>query len=169
MRRIRLFVTIGLFLGIFLPLKSIAAPSGTNHLIFHGIGYPPVKAENKAQALLMARRAAILDAYRNAIRSRFDSTVSNSEGSYYERLDGFVKGMTIVAEEYLEDGGIKITASVPEVSIFVPPKSEYSKKKTGGSAPSRRLGPVTVTIKEWFKIIEKVVTFGSNSLVRGDK
>ena len=169
MRRIRLFIAIGLFLGIVLPPESIPAPSGSNHIIFYGIGYPPVKAENKAQALLMARRAAILDAYRNALRSRSDSTESNSEGSYYEGLVGFVKGMTIIAEEYLKDGGIKITASVSEGNILVSSKSEYSKKKIGKNAPTRCLGPVTVTIEEWFKIIEKIVTFESNSLTRGDK
>jgi len=155
---------------MFLLSGADARSLEQKQVVISGIGYPPVKADNKAQALLMARRAAVLDAYRNALRSHSNSTESNREGSYYEGLVGFVKGMTIIGEEYLKDGGIKITASVSASDILVPPKSEDPlHKRIGKNVPTQYPGPVIVTIEEWFKIIEKIVTFEANSLIKGNK
>ena len=88
----------------------------TDSVVVNGTGYPPIKAQDPAQARLMARRAAILDAYRNALAGA--DTKETGEPDFYSHLEGFVSGITIIDEEYLIDGGLRIRAQVPEKYIY---------------------------------------------------
>jgi hypothetical protein len=120
--------------------------------VVSGIGYPPIKAENAAQARLMARRAAIVDAYRNALAGTGPS--NNDEQAFYTGLSGFVRGLTIEREEYLEDGGVRILAKVPGRSAAATsrtPNEVVTEKGRGGPAP--------VPLNEWYRIIERSVRF----------
>jgi len=121
-------------------------------LVVSGIGYPPIKAENAAQARLMARRAAILDAYRNALAGTGSS--NNDEQAFYAGLSGFVRGLTIEREEYLEDGGVRIFAKVPGRSVAVTPRATREGVTEKGLA-----GPSAVPLNEWYRIIERAVRF----------
>lgn len=115
------------------------------------MGYPPIKASSMAQAHLMAKRAAIIDAYRNALAS---AGIENySENTLYTGLSGFVKGLTILEEEYLEDGGIRILARVPAENIDLSYNTVTKSKKP----EETWFGPLRVTLKEWFNIIKKLV------------
>ncbi|MCL5023426.1 MAG: hypothetical protein M1497_08700, partial [Nitrospirae bacterium] len=116
-----------------------------------GIGYPPIKAQNAAQARLMARRAAILDAYRNALAGA--EAQGYDERTFYTGLSGFVKGMTVENEEYLGDGGIKIRARVRTGGVLVSPGTQ--KKKAGVT----RNGPSPVPLDKWYAIIKRSVKF----------
>jgi hypothetical protein len=120
-------------------------------LVVSGIGYPPIKAQSAAQAHLMARRAAILDAYRNALAS--PGSGNSDEQTYYTGLSGFVKGMVIEKEEYLGDGGLRILARVPARNITV------SSKATRGNPDRQNQRPSPVPLNEWYKIIERSVRF----------
>jgi hypothetical protein len=128
-------------------------PNGSDngHLVVTGIGYPPIKAQNAAQARLMARRAAVLDAYRNALAG--SGTANGDEKAFYSGLSGFVKGLVIENEEYLEDGGIRILARVPLRDVTVSAKASRSDTDRQGRKPS------PVPLKEWYKIIENSVKF----------
>ncbi|MBI5633743.1 MAG: hypothetical protein HZA15_09730 [Nitrospirae bacterium] len=117
-----------------------------------GLGYPPIKAESAAQAHLMARRAAVIDAYRNSLRG--NAKQSQGHDIRYEELSGFVSGMTILKEEYLRDGGIRITAGVPHSAV-------PSAAPEAGSSAVRR-GPQVVTLDEWYSIINNLVRFDNN-------
>ncbi len=122
-----------------------------NTIIVQGVGYPPIKASSMAQAHLMAKRAAIIDAYRNALAS---AGIENySENTLYTGLSGFVKGLTILEEEYLEDGGIRILARVPAENIDLSYNTVTKSKKP----EETWFGPLRVTLKEWFNIIKKLV------------
>lgn len=121
-------------------------------LVVSGIGYPPIKAENAAQARLMARRAAIVDAYRNALTGAGSS--NNDEQTFYTGLSGFVRGLTIEREEYLEDGGVRILAKVPGRSVAV-----TSRTTREGVSERGRGGPSPVPLNEWYRIIERSVRF----------
>lgn len=115
-----------------------------------GLGYPPIRAENAAQARLMAKRAAVVDAYRNSLAGK----TAQGQGSdlRYEELSGIVSGMTIIKEEYLKDGGIRITAKVQNNTIQPSADSEIRR------SDSRR-GPQAVTLDEWYSIINNLVRF----------
>ncbi len=121
-------------------------------LIVHGLGYPPIRAQSLAQARLMAKRAAIVDAYRNAL---VEARVENySEDALYTGLSGFVKEITVLNEEYLEDGGIRITARVPLQNVKV---SSAGIGKTSKWPRGTGQEPVRVTLETWYKIIKQSV------------
>jgi hypothetical protein len=86
-----------------------------------GIGLPPASAENAAQARAMTQRAAISDAQRNLLRTveqiKIDGgrTVGTmmSNRNAAERIQGFIKGYTVVSERQLEGGKIEIILELP--------------------------------------------------------
>jgi hypothetical protein len=168
MKTIQSLLTLLCSLGI-LFLTGQAAWTSDSRITVYGIGYPPVKAQNKAQALLMAKRAALLDAYRKALSGQEDYAGPHEEGeSFYRGFSGFVKGLTITQEEYLNDGGVKIEATVSKQDISLSDKEKYPKGKRLKTGPTRMEGPRTVTVEEWYKIIEKMVNFENKDLKKGE-
>lgn len=121
-------------------------------LVVHGVGYPPIKAQSLAHAHLMAKRAAIIDAYRNALAET--GAVKVDDDTLYTGISGFVKDITILDEEYLGDGGIRITAKVPLKSINV---SSAGIGKTSKEQMWTGKEPVKITLEIWYKIIEESV------------
>ena len=86
-----------------------------------GIGSPPSNPENAGQARAMTQRAAIADAQRNLLRTieqikidggRSVGTVMRNR-NMAERIQGFVKGYTVVSERELEGGRIEIVLELP--------------------------------------------------------
>ena len=145
---------MSVFLSAFALFSSAMAVSDRenskdNFIIVTGTGYPPIKAVSVAQAHLMAKRAAIIDAYRNALISSGEENFSDN--NLYTGLSGFVSGLTIIDEEYLEDGGIRIRARIPEQNISV------SSHAVPGKLHETRLGPIKVSMEQWYKIINKLV------------
>ncbi|MBA4395238.1 MAG: hypothetical protein C0407_16935 [Desulfobacca sp.] len=155
----------GIFLGIFFAAVW-AVWASDSQISVSGIGYPPVKAQNKAQALLLAKRAAMLDAYRKALLGQNARPYEEDE-HFYRGLSGFVKGLTITQEEYLNDGGVRIEATVSKKDISSFDREKQLKKKRPEKRPVTVEGPSVVTIDEWYKIIEKMVDFEHTSLKKG--
>lgn len=123
--------------------------NGLDVLTIEGIGYPPIKAQSEAQAHLMAKRAAIMAAYKNTLAAT--GSREYEDDALYSGLSGFVKDFKVIKEEYLKDGGVKILISVPVKSIRVPSKTAYTK------STAAILGPLSVTLDEWYKIIRDLV------------
>ena len=150
------FLTVVLFFLIASAFLFLAegrcGQDNDNALIVYGLGYPPIRAQSLAQARLMARRAAIIDAYRNALA---ETGVENySEDALYTGLSGFVKELTITNEEYLEDGGIRITARVPLQNVKVSSAGiERASKQPGWTGRE----PIRITLERWYKIIKQSV------------
>ena len=86
-----------------------------------GVGLPPANAENAGQARAMAQRAALADAQRNLLRTveqiKIDGQRSvrsiMASGNGAERIQGYVKGYTVVSERELADGRIEIMLELP--------------------------------------------------------
>ncbi len=147
-------LTLTVFFAALAFMLSAGAVSGKTDnrdetFTIEGIGYPPIRASSVAQAHLMAKRAAVVDAYRNALAR---AGVSNyNDNTLFTGLAGFVRGLTIIEEEYLEDGGIRILARVSAKDVNVSSGSISKKPK------ETWLGPLKVSLDEWFKIIKRLV------------
>ncbi|MHB8881791.1 MAG: hypothetical protein ACYC69_09845 [Thermodesulfovibrionales bacterium] len=155
-QRLRQAVLIaGMAIAVIVPGAVCFADDTAGETIsVRGIGYPPIRAESPAQARLMARRAAVLDVYRNALAG--SASAEKNEDVTYEELSGFVSGITVLDEEYLVDGGVRITARVPKRNIALSaargPAARTEPRKSESSG-----GPLRVTLEEWYAIIRKLV------------
>lgn len=87
-----------------------------------GIGAPPAKATNAAQARAMAERAAFVVALRNLLETvkgvRVDSetVIENfmvTSDVIRTRVDGIVKGARSVKTSYMSDGSVEIQVVMP--------------------------------------------------------
>ena len=87
-----------------------------------GIGAPPAKATNAAQARAMAERAAFVVALRNLLETvkgvRVDSetVIENfmvTSDVVRTRVDGIVKGARSVKTSYMSDGSVEIQVVMP--------------------------------------------------------
>jgi hypothetical protein len=86
-----------------------------------GIGFPPKDAGNTGSVRAMTQRAALADAQRNLLRTVEQIKVDGSRtvGTFMrsrngaERIQGFLKGYTIVGERELDNGRIEIILELP--------------------------------------------------------
>jgi hypothetical protein len=86
-----------------------------------GVGSPPKDAGNAAAVRAMTQRAALADAQRNLLRNveqikidgnRSVGTIMRT-GNGAERIQGYLKGYTVVSERELQDGRIEIILELP--------------------------------------------------------
>jgi len=86
-----------------------------------GVGSPPQDTGNAGVNHAMTQRAALVDAQRNLLRTveqikidgnRSVRTIMSSRNGA-ERIQGFLKGYTVVSERELEGGRIEITLELP--------------------------------------------------------
>jgi hypothetical protein len=122
-----------------------------------GIGYPPIRVQNSAQARLMAKRAAILDGYRNALKK--DLKTQDDEGKdYYLNLSGFVRGSEVIKEEYLSDGSVRVTLRVFSKDLIKVAK-EVKKEPPLEKGRVESEKTQSISIEEWYKVIQGMVRY----------
>jgi hypothetical protein len=86
-----------------------------------GIGLPPPNAANDSVRRAMAERAALADAQRNMLKTieqiRIDSGRNVKDAmrskSTATKIEGFLKGYTVVSERELEGGKIEVVLELP--------------------------------------------------------
>jgi len=87
-----------------------------------GFGAPPAGATSDAQAALMARRAAIVDAYRALLEASLDVTVRSKTSveqagvkwdTIETQVEGVVRNATILDEQQYADGRYAVTVQMP--------------------------------------------------------
>lgn len=122
-----------------------AAPAASNVdwgngvITVTGYGTPPARANTPTKRFALARRAAIVDAYRyvaetiQGVNVTAESTVSDlaAENDLINtKVNALIRGAQIVSEEALPDGGYKVTMQVSmygvsnSLSSIVMPKTE---------------------------------------------
>jgi hypothetical protein len=124
-------------------------------VVVQGVGYPPIKAENKAQAHLMAKRAAILDAYRNALKVSIPAEQSED---FYTVMSGYVRNARTLRVEYLEDGGVLVEMEVPMKDVLKIDRQFKGRARDGRNRSSVNM-PKRVSIDEWYSIINKFTVY----------
>ena len=87
-----------------------------------GFGAPPAAATSDAQAALMARRAAIVDAYRALLEASLDVTVRSKTSveqagvkwdTIETQVEGVVRNAEILDEQQYADGRYVVTVQMP--------------------------------------------------------
>lgn len=109
-----------IFITIFLFTIAAYAAKGDTTIIIEehhhkkgmikatGIGYPPSRISDERQARLLARRAAIVDGYRNLLKS-FDNLSNWIENrSIIKRENSFLRGAKILDTRYFSDGRAEV-------------------------------------------------------------
>jgi len=144
---------------IIITAVNLWGSPDSDSITVYGTGYPPIKAHSEAQALLMARRAAMLDAYRNALKTVSGVGEPEEDKTFYEDFSGFMKGVRIISEEYLGDGGVRVKASISPGDVSLLRKGEYPARTVRKDLAQRHGGPEKVTVEEWYKIISGIVKF----------
>jgi hypothetical protein len=86
-----------------------------------GVGSPPANADNAGAARAMTQRAALADAQRNLLRTVEQIKIDGERNvraimrdrNVTERVQGYLKGYTVVSERELEGGRIEIILELP--------------------------------------------------------
>lgn len=101
------------------PIDGVDWAAGKIRAI--GVGIPPQNVSNGTARSEMTKRAALADAQRNMIRTieqirlNNDQTIKTamSRPNFALKIEGFLKGYTVVSERQLEDGKIEIILELP--------------------------------------------------------
>ncbi|MBO6179588.1 MAG: LPP20 family lipoprotein [Selenomonadaceae bacterium] len=142
------FLLFSLCLAVVLMLSSSAfAANGADweneKIIATGMGVAPANVRNQEQARMMARRAAMVDAYRQlaefaqGINIDAETTVKNMvavNDTVNTKVSAVIKGARIVNERSLAGGGYEVTMEVPlygvknslAAAVITPPKVRES-------------------------------------------
>lgn len=123
---LRKFKLLGVFLAaIILSISAQvdAAPNwNTNVIQVTGMGVAPPNAVSQAHSAMMARRAAVVDAYRqlaevvNGVQVDSETTVEQmilTSDIVKTRISAVIKGAVIVSEGELSGGGYSVTMELP--------------------------------------------------------
>lgn len=96
--------------------------NGGGDVTADGFGVAPTNAKSQAQATMMARRAAIVDAYRN-LGEMAEGVLVDSETSVRDamvesdvirtKMSAVVKGAIIISEGSTSEGGYRVTMKIP--------------------------------------------------------
>ena len=129
-----------------------------------GTGVAPPNAVNPAQARMLAKRAAVVDGYRQlaeavqGVNVDAETTVENmmvTSDVIHTRVSAMVKGARIVSEEVLPGGGYQVTMevgifgvsnSVAQAVLTKPPVQEPFPQPVASVAPAAPVVSVNVSV-----------------------
>jgi hypothetical protein len=108
------------------PVEQLGQNSWTNWNVgvvkAQGFGIEPRSADSSAQALIMARRAAVVDAYRNLLEASLDVTVRSKTAveqagvkwdTVEAQVEGVIRNATILEERRHPDGRYEVVMQMP--------------------------------------------------------
>lgn len=96
-------------------VKIVEGSCSNSTIVVVGKGYAPVRKFSDTQRKLLAKRAAVLDAYRNlsAKLSGMSSRVQNGTGCF--NTSGYIKGAEIRKVRYYCNGMVEVELVMPIV------------------------------------------------------
>lgn len=97
------------------PLSRQAEPVSNGRLRVTGRGRAPERAMSKPQLRLMAKRAAMVEAYKNMVVALGEVRSSVVGGTGHETVRGFVKGIELTETRYYENGDVEV-----DIELVVP-------------------------------------------------
>ena len=123
-KMLAMIFTIAAFIGVnSLNASAAVEPDWANKVIqVTGMGAQPARSANPAQARMMARRAAVADAYRmlaesvKGVNVDSETTVENmmvTSDIIKTKISAMIQGAVIVSEKEIPGGGYEVTMKVP--------------------------------------------------------
>ncbi len=162
-----IWVTLLLLFGV-----TVSPIVQAGEIVVTGVGYPPVRAMNKTQALLMAKRAAIINAYANAVQESDFQLQDNHDidgAVFYQQISGFIKGMSVTKQQYLADGSVQVELRGDLADVELISKKMTFTEDSITITPTKTIsGPKSVTLNEWQKLIENMVRFTMDDDLKED-
>ena len=155
----------GFLISVGLVLTLMTGGLGYAHaeeIIIHGIGYPPIRVDDKVQALLLARRAAVLNAYAHALQKKSTATAPAADPVFYNDLSGFIRGMTVIRQHFLADGGVEVVMRGETDNIEIQTRGAARQDKGVAGAAERKKVSDLISQEEWFQVIEGKVDISRN-------
>lgn len=129
-------------------------------LIATGRGRQPWRSASKAQARLMAKRAAMVEAYKNMAGMLGMSDGGPREGTGGEHVEGFIRGARLKETRYYANGDVEVDL---EMTIPAGGVREGSSESAAGKAEGKdrellfvEKGGGTIGESEWREILGKV-------------
>lgn len=180
MKRLPEFLTglIALVSVLIFSMATVSAADGVDweaaSIQVTGMGVAPANAKNAGHARIMARRAAIVDAQRNAVeyingvQVDADTTVEMAvvqNDTIRTHISGIVRNAKIVSEKYSNDGAYEVVLEVP---LFGASSSVASavltKNKTATAFPEAdtSVAPSNITVNNIGNITYNT-TYGGNT------
>jgi hypothetical protein len=107
---------------LLLPItKTVGVEWASGKIRATGHGLPPAQAANSTVRREMTKRAALSDAQRNLLKivqnirisSTLDIKTYMQNATHAERIQGFIRGYTVVSETDRDDGSIDIILELP--------------------------------------------------------
>ena len=97
------------------PLKKSDAANWweTETLTVEGHGKARADEKNIGQARILAKRAALMDGYRNLAKATGQVQITAKDTLSEEKIDVLIKGATILSETYDANGNCTVVLSVP--------------------------------------------------------
>jgi hypothetical protein len=108
--------------AVLLPIVDVDGVDWTRGTIrAKGVGLPPREAANDTVRRELAKRAALADAQRNMLRTieqiRIDGNrdvkAAMRSANTASKIQGFLKGYTVVSEREMDDGRIEVVLELP--------------------------------------------------------
>ena len=118
------FALLAVLMFSMATVFAAGADFGTGVITAEGYGVAPANARTQGQARALARRAAMVDAYRNlaeqikGVNLDADTTIENmvtTSDVIHTRTSALIKGARPISEKYNSDGSYQVTV---EVSIY---------------------------------------------------
>jgi hypothetical protein len=150
MRKIFLFILIS-------AVIAANAYCATAIIEVSGKGSCPVSMKNTSQGDLLARRAAIVDAYRNLLNALRDVKPYLLGGKGYISQGGFIKGMRILSETKNADGRVELIVGL---NVNLRDVRRLKDARTKRYSINYGINEATeaskeITREEWLEIINK--------------
>ena len=125
-RNVRILMMLTAMIAVLMlsSLSVFAAEGvdwGNSTITVTGSGIAPANARSAAQARMMARRAAVVDAYRQlaeaikGVNVDSETTVQNMmvvDDTTKTKVSAFIQGAKILSEQVTSDGGYEVTMTV---------------------------------------------------------
>jgi hypothetical protein len=138
------------------PDQQRQAEPAAARLRVTGRGHPPQRAMSESQSRIMAKRAAMLEAFKNMAKALGKVQTHLTEGTGHESVNGFIKGMELMETRYYPNKDVEVDIELAIQAQDHPEGVRPSPAMEGACAKEKPIliekGGGRISVSEWKKI-----------------